>query len=255
MIARAHGIRTPGDLGLDCRGRMRLRHAACGVDGAAIFAARFGHAAFRMSKLSCTGRSPGPVCPGAGEIHRRNPRRSAPGWRSAAEGPLSRWAPASRPSPRASGGSARADARAAGQPARCGAGDGIQRADCRARICARGADATNSSAASPVAAAAALATAIPVARLFIGDAPDFQVIPPSTPSAISAPLFPVLGPSRPARRRLQPHFARAFIAAGDRLARLPIELRARDRSAPASACWPGSRPIWSGAETRSRSAR
>jgi CIC family chloride channel protein len=44
-----------------------------------------------------------------------------------------------------------------------------------------------------VAALAALATAIPVARLFLGDAPDFHVEPLSYPIAETAPLFFVLG--------------------------------------------------------------
>jgi chloride channel protein, CIC family len=77
-----------------------------------------------------------------------------------------------------------------------------------------------------VAALAALATAIPVARLFIGDAPDFQVIPLSTPSAISAPLFLVLGAVAGLLAVAYNRTLLAFIAAGDRLARLPIELRA-----------------------------
>src|SRR5262249_50195259 len=44
-----------------------------------------------------------------------------------------------------------------------------------------------------VAALAALATAIPVARLLLGDAPDFQVEPLNYASAESVPLFFVLG--------------------------------------------------------------
>jgi CIC family chloride channel protein len=77
-----------------------------------------------------------------------------------------------------------------------------------------------------VAALAALATAIPVARLFIGDAPDFHVEPLSTPSALSAPLFLVLGAVAGLLAVAYNRTLLAFIAGGDRLARLPIELRA-----------------------------
>ncbi|WP_249792712.1 H(+)/Cl(-) exchange transporter ClcA [Bradyrhizobium sp. BRP22] len=77
-----------------------------------------------------------------------------------------------------------------------------------------------------VAALAALATAIPVARLFIGDAPDFQVAPLGTPSALSAPLFLVLGAVAGLLAVAYNRTLLAFLAAGDRLARLPIELRA-----------------------------
>lgn len=77
-----------------------------------------------------------------------------------------------------------------------------------------------------VAAPATLATAIPVARLFIGDAPDFQVTPLSTPSAIAAPLFLVLGAVAGLLAVAYNRSLLAVIAACDRLARLPIELRA-----------------------------
>jgi len=77
-----------------------------------------------------------------------------------------------------------------------------------------------------VAALAALATAIPIARLFLGDAPDFHVGPLSYPSAESAPLFFVLGAIA---GLLSVAYNRALlgaIAARDRFGRLAIELRA-----------------------------
>ncbi|MGY3604250.1 MULTISPECIES: H(+)/Cl(-) exchange transporter ClcA [unclassified Bradyrhizobium] len=77
-----------------------------------------------------------------------------------------------------------------------------------------------------VAALATLATAIPVARLFIGDAPDFQIVPLNTPSAVSAPLFLALGAVAGLLAVAYNRTLLAFIAASDRFARLPIELRA-----------------------------
>jgi chloride channel protein, CIC family len=77
-----------------------------------------------------------------------------------------------------------------------------------------------------VAALAALATAIPVARLFIGDAPDFQVTPLNTPGAVSAPLFLALGAVAGLLAVAYNRTLLAFIATGDRFARVPIELRA-----------------------------
>jgi chloride channel protein, CIC family len=77
-----------------------------------------------------------------------------------------------------------------------------------------------------VAALAALAAAIPVARLFIGDAPDFQVGPLSTPSAESAPLFLALGAVAGLLAVAYNRTLLAFIAACDRSTQLPIELRA-----------------------------
>jgi CIC family chloride channel protein len=77
-----------------------------------------------------------------------------------------------------------------------------------------------------VAALATLATAIPVARLFIGDAPDFQVTPLSTPGAIAAPLFLVLGAVAGLLAVAYNRSLLAVIAACDRLARLPTEFRA-----------------------------
>jgi chloride channel protein, CIC family len=77
-----------------------------------------------------------------------------------------------------------------------------------------------------LATLAALATAIPVARLFLGDAPDFQVGPLSYPSAESAPLFFVLGGIAGLLAVAYNRSLLAFIAVRDRFGRLPIELRA-----------------------------
>ena len=77
-----------------------------------------------------------------------------------------------------------------------------------------------------VAALAALATAIPVARLFLGDAPDFHVEPLSYPSAESAPLFFVLGAIAGLLAVAYNRALLAAITARDRFGRLAIELRA-----------------------------
>jgi chloride channel protein, CIC family len=77
-----------------------------------------------------------------------------------------------------------------------------------------------------VAALATLATAIPVARLFIGDAPDFQVAALNAPSALSVPLFLVLGAISGLLAVAYNRSLLAVLAAGDRFARLPIEFRA-----------------------------
>jgi CIC family chloride channel protein len=76
------------------------------------------------------------------------------------------------------------------------------------------------------AALAALATAIPVARLFLGDAPDFQVGPLSYPRAESAPLFFILGGIAGLLAVAYNRTLLATIALRDRFGRLPIELRA-----------------------------
>jgi CIC family chloride channel protein len=77
-----------------------------------------------------------------------------------------------------------------------------------------------------VATLAALATAIPVARLLIGDAPDFQVEPLSYASAESVPLFFVLGAIAGLLAVAYNRTLLAGIAVRDRFAGLTIELRA-----------------------------
>jgi CIC family chloride channel protein len=77
-----------------------------------------------------------------------------------------------------------------------------------------------------IATLAALAAAIPVARLFLGDAPDFQVGPLSYPSAESVPLFFVLGGIAGLLAVAYNRALLAAIAVRDRFGRLPIELRA-----------------------------
>jgi chloride channel protein, CIC family len=77
-----------------------------------------------------------------------------------------------------------------------------------------------------VAALAALATAIPVARLFLGDAPDFYVGPLSYPSAESVPLFFVLGAIAGLLAVAYNRALLAAIAVRDRFGRLAVELRA-----------------------------
>ncbi len=105
-----------------------------------------------------------------------------------------------------------------------------------------------------VAALATLATAIPVARLFIGDTPDFQIVPLNTPSAVSAPLFLALGAVAGLLAVAYNRTLLAFIAASDRFARLPIELRAGLIGASVGIlAW--FAPELVGAEIRSRSAR
>jgi chloride channel protein, CIC family len=76
-----------------------------------------------------------------------------------------------------------------------------------------------------VAALAALATAIPVARLFLGDAPDFQIGPLSYPSAESAPLFFILGGFAGLLAVAYNRSLLAAIAVRDRFGKLAIELR------------------------------
>jgi chloride channel protein, CIC family len=77
-----------------------------------------------------------------------------------------------------------------------------------------------------VATLAALATAIPVARLLLGDAPDFQVGPLSYASAESVPLFFVLGAIAGLLAVAYNRTLLAGIAARDRFGRLTVELRA-----------------------------
>jgi CIC family chloride channel protein len=77
-----------------------------------------------------------------------------------------------------------------------------------------------------IAALAALATAIPVARLLLGDAPDFHIGPLSYPSAESAPLFLTLGGIAGLLAVAYNRTLLATIAVRDRFGGLPIELRA-----------------------------
>jgi chloride channel protein, CIC family len=77
-----------------------------------------------------------------------------------------------------------------------------------------------------VAALAALATAIPVARLLLGDAPDFHVEPLNYAGAGSAPLFLVLGAIAGLLAIAYNHTLLAAIAVNEHFGRLPIELRA-----------------------------
>src|SRR5262245_32979085 len=77
-----------------------------------------------------------------------------------------------------------------------------------------------------IAALAASATAIAVARLFLGDAPDFQIAPLSYAGAASVPLFFVLGAIAGLLAVAYNRVLLAAIAAGGRFARLPVELRA-----------------------------
>jgi chloride channel protein, CIC family len=77
-----------------------------------------------------------------------------------------------------------------------------------------------------VAALAALATAIPLARLLIGDAPDFQVEPLNYASAESAPLFLVLGAVAGLLGIAYNRTLLATLALRERVGRLTPELRA-----------------------------
>ena len=77
-----------------------------------------------------------------------------------------------------------------------------------------------------VATLAALATAIPVARLFLGDAPEFQVGSLNYARAESVPLFFVLGAIAGLLAVAYNRALLAGIAARDRFGRLTIELRA-----------------------------
>jgi CIC family chloride channel protein len=77
-----------------------------------------------------------------------------------------------------------------------------------------------------VAALAALAAAIPVARLFLGDAPDFQVAALSYPDEETAPLFLVLGAISGLLAVAYNRSLLAAIAVRDRFGKWAIELRA-----------------------------
>lgn len=77
-----------------------------------------------------------------------------------------------------------------------------------------------------IAALAMLATAIPVARLFLGDAPDFRVVPLSYPGAEAVPLFFVLGAVAGLLAVAYNRTLLAALAVRDRFAKSPVELRA-----------------------------
>ena len=73
---------------------------------------------------------------------------------------------------------------------------------------------------------ATLATAIPVARLFLGDVPDFEIRALSPPGAATMPLFFVMGAIAGLLGVGYNRALLAALAAGDRLGRWPVEVRA-----------------------------
>jgi CIC family chloride channel protein len=77
-----------------------------------------------------------------------------------------------------------------------------------------------------LAALAASATAIAVARLFIGDAPDFDVATLNRPSVVAMPLFFVLGAIAGLLAIAYNRSLLATIALAERFGRLPVEARA-----------------------------
>lgn len=77
-----------------------------------------------------------------------------------------------------------------------------------------------------VGALAMLATAIPVARLFLGDASDFRVVPLGYPGAESVPLFFVLGAVAGLLAVAYNRTLLAALAVRDRFAKCAAELRA-----------------------------
>ncbi|QIP05814.1 H(+)/Cl(-) exchange transporter ClcA [Bradyrhizobium symbiodeficiens] len=73
---------------------------------------------------------------------------------------------------------------------------------------------------------AMLATAIPIARLFLGDASDFRVAPLSYPDAEAVPLFFILGAVAGLLAIAYNRTLLAALAVRDRFAKSPVELRA-----------------------------
>jgi CIC family chloride channel protein len=77
-----------------------------------------------------------------------------------------------------------------------------------------------------IGALAMMATAIPVARLFLGDSSDFRVAPLSYPGAEAIPLFLLLGVGAGLLAVAYNRTLLAALAVGDRLAKFQVELRA-----------------------------
>jgi CIC family chloride channel protein len=77
-----------------------------------------------------------------------------------------------------------------------------------------------------IAALGASATAIAVARAFLGDAPDFEVEPLAYVGVQAWPLFVALGAVAGLAGALYNHFLLATLTAAERLSRWPVELRA-----------------------------
>lgn len=77
-----------------------------------------------------------------------------------------------------------------------------------------------------IGALAMMATAIPVARLFLGDSSDFRVAPLSYPGAEAIPLFLLLGVGAGLLAVAYNRTLLAALAVRDRLAKFPVELRA-----------------------------
>ena len=76
------------------------------------------------------------------------------------------------------------------------------------------------------AALGASTTAILVARLFLGDAPDFQVATVAYPAATTWPLFVALGASAGVAATLYNHTLLGAISVAKRLGHRPVELQA-----------------------------
>ena len=77
-----------------------------------------------------------------------------------------------------------------------------------------------------IAALGASTTAILVARLFLGDAPDFQVATVAYPAATTWPLFVALGASAGVAATLYNHTLLGAISVAKRLGHRPVELQA-----------------------------
>jgi CIC family chloride channel protein len=77
-----------------------------------------------------------------------------------------------------------------------------------------------------IAALGASAAAIAVARMLIGDAPDFRIAPLAVPAAEVLPLYLVLGIAAGFAGIAYNRTLLATIALADRLGRIPVELRA-----------------------------
>ena len=77
-----------------------------------------------------------------------------------------------------------------------------------------------------IAALGASTTAILVARLFLGDAPDFQVATVAYPAATTSPLFVALGASAGVAATLYNRTLLGAISVAKRLGHRPVELQA-----------------------------